>query len=59
MSTHVLDTAEKWCDRFIMMDGGRLIAQGTLKDIQNLYGDKAATLFTCFYGLTEATTYES
>lgn len=53
MSTHVLDTAEKWCDHFVMIDGGRVIAQGTLTEIQGLYGDHTASLFECFNGLTE------
>lgn len=34
MSTHVLDTAEKICDRFLLLSNGTLIAQGTLADIR-------------------------
>ena len=59
MSTHVLDTAEKWCDRFIMINAGRAIAQGTLADIRRLYGYPEAGLFECFNGLTEEYSDES
>jgi ABC-2 type transport system ATP-binding protein len=29
MSTHYMDEAERLCDRLVIMDGGRIIAQGT------------------------------
>ncbi|MGV3489458.1 MAG: ABC transporter ATP-binding protein [Tuberibacillus sp.] len=59
MSTHVLDTAERWCDRFVMINGGRVVAQGSLADIQQLYGNDQASLFECFNGLTEDAIHES
>ncbi|WP_077619126.1 ABC transporter ATP-binding protein [Bacillus sinesaloumensis] len=34
MSTHVLDTAEKVCDRFLLVTNGKLRAEGTLEEIR-------------------------
>ncbi|UTR14223.1 ABC transporter ATP-binding protein [Salipaludibacillus sp. LMS25] len=34
MSTHILTTAEKYCDRFLFLHQGQLIMQGTLKELQ-------------------------
>lgn len=34
MSTHILATAEKYCDRFILIHEGRIHAQGTLEDLR-------------------------
>ena len=33
-STHVLDVAEKLCNKFIMIKNGEIIKQGTMKDIK-------------------------
>jgi ABC-2 type transport system ATP-binding protein len=56
MSTHVLDTAQKICDRFLLLSGGRLIAEGTLQDIQLQSGMPDGSLFECFHLLTERDT---
>lgn len=48
MSTHVLDTAEKVCDRFVLVAGGRLKAEGNLDDIRNKAGLPDAPLLQCF-----------
>lgn len=53
MSTHALDTAEKICDRFLLVTDGRLIAEGTLEDLQYKSGEKNASLFDCFHLLSE------
>lgn len=52
MSTHVLDTAEKICDRFILLDQGSIVAQGNLQEIQQHCGLPKASLFDCFHSLT-------
>ncbi|MCY8508864.1 ABC transporter ATP-binding protein [Bacillus mojavensis] len=49
MCTHVLDTAEKICDRFYMIDKGSLFLHGTLKDIQAQTGLDGQSLLDCFY----------
>lgn len=58
MSTHVLDTAEKICDRFILISNGKLVIQGTLEDIQKESGLKEGSLFDCFDVLTESDSHE-
>ncbi|MEH7379609.1 ABC transporter ATP-binding protein [Bacillus sp. JJ1533] len=48
MCTHVLDTAEKVCDRFLLVAGGRLKAQGTLADIRIKANLQDGSLLRCF-----------
>jgi len=52
MSTHVLDTAEKICDRFVMLNNGSIIAQGNLAEIQKICKLPNASLFDCYHSLT-------
>lgn len=44
MSTHILATAEKYCDRFLLMHHGRLVAYGTLSDLQAQFNMPHASL---------------
>ncbi|UJL45239.1 ABC transporter ATP-binding protein [Virgibacillus sp. NKC19-16] len=53
MSTHVLDTAEKICDRFILISNGKVISRGTLGEIRRDSGLQQGSLFDCFGVLTE------
>jgi ABC-2 type transport system ATP-binding protein len=53
MSTHVLDTAERVCDSFLLIDQGQMVAQGTLADLQLQCGLNDAILFDCFDRLTD------
>jgi len=52
MATHVLDTAEKICGRFVLMNGGTVAAQGTLEEVRRISGREGASLFDCFLALT-------
>lgn len=52
MSTHVLDTAERICDDFILLSNGRVVASGTLEDIRTSASLPGASLFDCFDVLT-------
>ncbi|GIP23660.1 ABC transporter ATP-binding protein [Paenibacillus sp. J22TS3] len=52
MSTHVLDTAERICDDFILLSQGQVAASGSLQDIRNTSGLPEGTLFDCFDKLT-------
>lgn len=52
MSTHVLDTAERICDSFVLLDEGRVVAQGRLEQIRQACGKPEASLFECFHTLT-------
>ncbi|MBN8209275.1 ABC transporter ATP-binding protein [Bacillus sp. NTK071] len=44
MSTHILSTAERYCDRFIILHDGKIVMSGTLNELQNQIGQSAATL---------------
>jgi len=53
MSTHVLDTAERICDAFVLIDSGSVVAQGSLDDVRRAAGTAGdAPLFDCFHALT-------
>lgn len=53
MSTHVLDTAEKVCDRFILVHNGGIAAAGTLEEIRQQSDAVEGSLFDCFHAITE------
>lgn len=52
MCTHVLDTAERICDRFLLIDQGNLVASGTLEDLRASCQLPQASLFECFHAIT-------
>ncbi|MBD8500563.1 ABC transporter ATP-binding protein [Paenibacillus arenosi] len=52
MSTHVLDTAERICDRFVLIQQGAVVAHGTLQDIRHRAGLPNGSLMDCFEVLT-------
>lgn len=49
MCTHVLDTAEKVCDRFLFISKGTMVMQGTLAELNEKTGLTNASLMDCFY----------
>ena len=52
MSTHILATAEKYCDRFIIMHEGRIRAQGTLSELREQFGMPRADLDEIYLTVT-------
>ncbi|MFB9274971.1 ABC transporter ATP-binding protein [Cohnella cellulosilytica] len=53
MTTHVLDSAERLCDRFVLVHDGGTAASGTLEEIGRMAGlGPEARLFDCFHRLT-------
>ncbi|WP_010678475.1 ABC transporter ATP-binding protein [Bacillus timonensis] len=56
MSTHVLDTAEKVCDRFQLVAGGRLKAEGNLENIRIEAKLPGASLLQCFNQIVQGET---
>lgn len=54
MSTHVLDTAEKICDRIMLVADGTLIADGTLAQLRKESNLPNGSLLDCFDQLLEA-----
>ncbi|WP_338452393.1 ABC transporter ATP-binding protein [Niallia oryzisoli] len=51
MCTHVLDTAEKVCDQFVLIDHGQQLAYGTLEDFRGTCSLPGASLFDCYHHL--------
>ena len=52
MSTHVLDTAEKYCDRFIVLHEGKVIAQGDIEGLRATSNIEETTLEEIYFALT-------
>jgi ABC-2 type transport system ATP-binding protein len=48
LSSHILSTIENYCDRFIVLHRGSIIAQGTLKEIQDQAGRPGISLEELF-----------
>lgn len=53
VSTHLLDTAEKLCDRVIIMARGKKLAEGTLEQLQSLSNMQGESLEDVFLKLTD------
>ena len=53
ISTHPLDTAERLCDRVIILARGKKLAEGTLADLQKQSGYEGRSLEDVFLKLTE------
>jgi len=52
MSTHILEIAERMCDRVGIIDKGKLIAEGTIQELREKAKDKSANLEDLFLELT-------
>jgi ABC-2 type transport system ATP-binding protein len=53
MSTHILATAERYCDSFIILHNGEIRAKGTLVQLREQFGMKEATLDDLYIQLTK------
>jgi len=53
MSTHILATAEKYCDRFVILHEGRIRAKGTLEDLREQFSMPSASLDDLYIQLTK------
>lgn len=58
MSTHILATAERYCDRYIIIDQGRKIADGTLDELREQTGLREGTLDDVYIQLTGGKRHE-
>lgn len=58
MSTHILATAERYCDRYIIIDQGRKIADGTLDEMREQTGLREGTLDDVYIQLTGGKRHE-
>lgn len=57
MSTHILATAEKYCDRFIILHEGKIRAQGTLEQLREQFSMPSASLDDIYIQLTKEENY--
>lgn len=53
ISTHILATAERYCDGFIILHNGHIRAKGTLKELQDEFDMPGATLDDIYIQLTK------
>lgn len=54
MCTHVLDTAERFCDRFVLLSNGTLLAKGSLEEMREQSGmGSESSLLDCVDRLME------
>ncbi|CEI84052.1 ABC transporter ATP-binding protein [Oceanobacillus oncorhynchi subsp. incaldanensis] len=53
MSTHILATAERYCDRFLILHDGKLRAEGTLEELRMQFQMPGATLDDLYVQLTK------
>ena len=53
MSTHVLDSAEKMCDRFVILHQGQVLADGNLDQLRQSFGQADASLNEIYLTLTQ------
>ncbi|MGX7419174.1 ABC transporter ATP-binding protein [Carnobacterium gallinarum] len=53
MSTHILATAERQCDGFVLLHNGEIKAQGTLEDLRATFQMPEATLDEIYIHLTK------
>jgi ABC-2 type transport system ATP-binding protein len=53
MSTHILATAERYCDSFIILHEGKIRAKGTLEELRTEFSMPGATLDDIYIQLTK------
>jgi len=59
ISTHLLDTAERLCDRVIILNRGTKMVEGTLQELRTFSGMESSSLEEVFLKLTEEDDYAS
>lgn len=57
MSTHILATAERYCDRFVILHEGEVRAKGTLEELREQFSMPNATLDDLYIQLTKEEDY--
>lgn len=53
MSTHILSTAERYCDRIILLHNGQVRAMGTMSDLRKAFAMPDASLDDLYIAMTE------
>lgn len=57
MSTHILATAERYCDRIIILHEGKIKCEGTMEDLRKEFNMPHATLDDLYIRLTKEEDY--
>jgi ABC-2 type transport system ATP-binding protein len=57
ISTHILATAEKYCDRFVILHEGKIRAKGTLQELRAQFSMPDASLDDLYIQLTKEENY--
>jgi ABC-2 type transport system ATP-binding protein len=57
ISTHILTTAEKYCDRFVILHEGKVRAKGTLQELRDQFSMPTASLDDLYLQLTKEENY--
>jgi len=52
LCTHIMEIAQTMCDRIAIINGGKLVALGTLQELRSLVNDQNASLENVFIKLT-------
>lgn len=58
MSTHILATAERYCDKYTIIHEGRIVADGTIDKLRNQFNMEDATLDELYIEITGSHQYE-
>lgn len=54
VSTHMLDSAEEFCDRIIVLKNGKLLAEGTIEELRSkVHGSENSSLEDLFLEVTQ------
>lgn len=53
MSTHILSTAEQYCDRFILLHQGRIAMSGTMEELKEQAGNPKITLHELYVAVAK------
>lgn len=53
MSTHILSTAEQYCDRFVILHEGRIMMKGTMEELREQAGNPKAGLHEIYIEATK------
>ena len=57
LSTHILDIAERLCQRLVILDKGKIIAQGTIEELRQMAKSPLSSLEEIFLRLTGGEAY--
>ena len=58
MSTHVLDTVEKYCDRFVLLNSGHVTFKGSLQAMRAANNDQSASLNDIYLSMAKGDRHE-